>query len=193
VYIGHSYHVKTQSTAFLLDYLKEFYEVEVIADESWKGEGDEYPELAHIDSSYLAVIFFQNLPADLGVIKKIKNDNILFFPMYDATSTWDYSKWRKLRDLKIMNFSRTLHEKLKKWGFESTFVQYFPAPQKFEKGKKDEVFFWQRLSFVNINTIAQVLGKNKIKIHLHKAIDPGQQYIQPTKEQEKNMKITYTY
>lgn len=192
VYIGHSYHVKTQSTAFLINYLKKFYDVEVIEDESWKGEGASYPDLSSIDESYLGVIFFQNLPADRNILKTINNQNLIFFPMYDATSTWGYADWRVLREFKIMNFSSTLHKKLTRWGFESNYVQYFPEPQNFIKGKKNEAFFWQRLTFININTISNLFGKEKIKLHIHKAIDPAQQFIQPTKEQEKQYQITYS-
>lgn len=190
-YIGHSYHGKTQSTGFLIEYLKKFYKVEEIKDESWRGEGDEYPDLSHIDESYLAVIFFQNLP-DQKILKNIKNENLIFFPMYDATSTWDYSKWKNLRGIKIANFSSTLHKKLLKWGFESMSVQYFPEPHEFIKGKKNEIFFWQRLTNINISLILKLFGKEKPKIHLHKAIDPGQQFSQPTKEEEKRFGITYS-
>jgi glycosyltransferase involved in cell wall biosynthesis len=191
VYIGHSYHNKTKSTKFLINYLKKIYDVKVILDESWRGTGEPFPDLSFINDSYLGVILFQNLP-EKDMIKKINNDNIIFFPMYDATSSWNYDKWHECKNMKIMNFSSTLHEKLSKWGFESDYVQYFPKPTEFIKGKKDEAFFWQRLTFININTIAKVLGKKKIKLHIHKAIDPEQEFIQPTKELENKYEITYS-
>jgi FkbM family methyltransferase len=192
VYIGHSYHIKTKSTAFLIDYLKEFYQVEVIKDESWRGEGEEYPDLSHIDGSYLAVIFFQNLPLDINVIKNIDNKNIIFFPMYDAVGGWSYPDWRKFRNLKIINFSRTLHEKLLKWGLESYHVQYFPKPQKFYPGKAGEAFFWQRVANINVNTISDLLGQENVCLHVHRATDPGQKYIAPTNEQMKQFKMTFS-
>ena len=191
-YIGHSYHLKTQSTAFLINYLKKFYDVELIADENWQGKGDEYPNLSHIDNSYLAVIFFQNLPGP-EVVNNIKNENLIFFPMYDATSTWDYTVWRKYRKLRIANFSSTLHKKLLRWGFESMAVQYFPKPLEFVKGKKNTVFFWQRLTFMNINVITKLFGTEKVRIHLHRTVDPpAQQFIQPSPEDEKKFGITYS-
>lgn len=191
VYIGHSYHDKTKSTAFLTDYLSQNFDVKVVLDESWRGEGASYPDLSFIDDSYLGVIFFQNLP-DKGVVEGINNDNLIFFPMYDATSNWDYGKWRNTRGLKIINFSSTLHNKLSGWGFESIYVQYFPKPHEFIAGKKEEAFFWQRLTFINIDTIKQLLGKTKIKVHVHKAIDPHQEFIRPSKEDEKRLGITYS-
>lgn len=191
VYIGHSYHNKTKSTEFLIDYLKKFYDVTLILDESWRGEGDKYPDLSFIDESYLGVIFFQNLPGR-EIVSAVKNDNIIYFPMYDAASGLGYDFWRNWRDLKIMNFSSTLHKKLSKWGFESDYVQYFPEQTEFAQGNKNEVFFWQRLTKISINEIAKLFGNEKVKIHIHKAIDPVQQFVQPTEAMEKQYQITYS-
>lgn len=189
VYVGHSHHNKTKSTGFLIDYLKEIYDVEVVSDESWLGKS--FPDLSFVDKSYLGVIFFQLLPPK-EIIEKIKNDNIIFFPMYDQSGRLEIDFWSKYRDLKIANFSKNLHKKLSKWGFESMYVQFFPKPQEFYPGKKDEVFFWQRLTKININTIAKFLKKENVKIHLHRAIDPWQKFIQPSKEDEKKFQITYS-
>lgn len=189
VYIGHSYHNKTKSTVFLIDYLKEFFDVEVILDESWQGRPA--PDLSFIDESYLGVIFFQLLPSR-EVIEKIKNDNIIYFPMYDQSGRLDYNYWNNYRDLKIINFSDTLHQKLKKWRFETMYVQYFPEKLEFIPGKKDEVFFWQRLTILDISTIIRLLNKEKVKIHIHKAIDPNQSFANPSKEYENKFQITYS-
>lgn len=188
VYVGHSYHNKTKSTAFLIEFLKEFYEVEVILDESWNG--GIFPDLSHIDNRYLGVIFFQNLPSD-DILKKIKNDNIIFFPMYDGVPH-DFSFWGKHYGLKVVNFSKTLHEKLVKWGLETINVQYFPELQEFKPGNKGEVFFWQRLTRIDINVVSKLLGDFCAKIHIHKAIDPNQKFKQPDTEQEKKYQITYS-
>ena len=189
VYIGHSYHNKTKSTAFLIDYLKKFFDVEVLSDESWQGKPA--PDLSFIDESYLGVIFFQLLPSR-EIIDKIKNDNIIYFPMYDQSGRLGYDYWKNYRGLKVANFSSTLHKKLKKWNFESMYVQYFLNPQEFKPGKKDEVFFWQRLTNINISKIIKLFGKKDLKIHIHKAIDPNQEFMQPSKRDEDRFKITYS-
>lgn len=189
VYIGHSYHIKTKSTVFLIEYLKQFFEVEEILDESWLGKS--FPDLSFIDESYLGVIFFQLLPSK-DIIRNIKNDNIIYFPMCDQSGRLDFGYWNNYRDLKIINFSKALHEKLAKWGFESMLVQYFPKPDDFIPGDKKEVFFWQRLTKLNINTVAKLFGKNDVKIHIHKAVDPYQKFIQPSKDDEKKYQITYS-
>jgi len=85
-----------------------------------------------------------------------------------------------------------LHEKLKSWGFESIYVKYFPKPQEFVPGNKNEVFFWQRLTNINIKNIINLFEKKDLKIHIHKAIDPNQEFIQPSREDEKKYQITYS-
>ncbi|MCK9401340.1 MAG: glycosyltransferase [Bacteroidales bacterium] len=189
VYIGHSYHNKTKSTLFLLDYLRQFYDVEVILDESWNGGS--YPDLSFIDNSYLGVIFFQNLPT-VNQFEKIKNDNLIFFPMYDSSGGLTQSWWNRYCKLKIVNFSKTLHTKLLEWGFESMYIQYFPKPGEFTPGNANEVFFWQRTNNININTIIKLFDQDEVKIHIHKAIDPNYQFCMPSIEDEKKYNIRYS-
>ncbi len=112
--------------------------------------------------------------------------------MYDHFVKLDYHFWRNYRDLKIINFSKTINDKLAKWGFESIYIRYFPKPDEFVAGNKNEIFFWQRVTNININSITRLLGENNFKIHIHKAIDPGQQFIQPSSEDEKKFNITYS-
>lgn len=188
VYVGHSYHDKTKSTVFLIDYLKEFYNVEVVLDESWMGKP--YPDLSFVDESYLGVIFFQNLP-EKGIMENIKNDNLIFFPMYDGVRH-DFEFWNENRGLKVVNFSTTLHDLLKQWGLDSLGVQFFPQPQEFIPGKKDGVFFWQRLTRINIEVVVKLFVNENLKIHIHKAIDPNQEFIKPSEEDEKKFQITYS-
>ena len=189
IYIGHSYHNKTKSTAFLIDYLKQFYEVEVLLDNSW--QGDPYPDLSFIDDSYHAVIFFEQIPTT-EILMKIKNQNIIFFPMFDRNGAFNFDTWKQYSKLKIINFSSTLHYGLLKHGFETEYVQYFPKPEKFTKGNTGEAFFWQRVLAINFETVKKLLGKNKMKVHIHKAVDPSQVFNKPSSADEKKYEITYS-
>lgn len=190
VFVEHSYHLKTKSNDFIIEYLKKSFDVTVIADESWQNNKP-FPNLSFVDQSYLGVIFWQNLP-DIRIIKNIKNDNIVFFPMYDNVGGMDYNFWKEYIDLKIVNFSKTLHYRLLNWGFDSIYLQYFPKPLPFIKNKTHKVFFWQRTNVIDINLVEKLLGNFKTKLHLHQAIDPNCTYIKPTKEQEKKFDITYS-
>lgn len=189
VYIGHSYHTKTKSTGFLLDFLKQNFEVTEISEDSWAGKP--YPDLSFIDDSYLGVIFFQDLPPN-DKYNQIHNENLIFFPMYDSLGGYDYSYWKNYKNLKIINFSLSLHDKLLKWGFESIYIKYFPKPLELTTNKENEIFFWQRTDKININLIEKLLGDTRAKIHIHKATDPGFTFTQPTKKQEKKYSISYS-
>ena len=189
IFIGHSYHTKTKSNLFLIDYLKQFYEVEIVLDSSWKGEP--YPDLSFIDESYHAVIFFEQMPATENLLK-VKNQNIIFFPMYDGYGGFNFDTWKKYSKLKILNFSSTLYKGLLKHGFETEYVQYFPEPGEFLVGNSGESFFWQRVITVNFEIVKKLIGKNKMKVHIHKAVDPSQEFNKPSSEDEKKYEITYS-
>jgi len=189
VFIDHSYHKKTKSNTFLLEYLRQFYDVEVVLDGSWNGGS--YPDLSFIDNSYLAVIFFQNLPT-ASKLKQVKNNNLIFFPMYDSVAGLTRVWWNNYYNLKIVNFSKTLHEQLLSWGFESMYIQYFPKPAEFIPGKSNKVFFWQRMNNLNIKTILKLFNSEYVNIHIHSAVDPNHHFYLPTIEEEKQFNITYS-
>jgi adenylyl-sulfate kinase len=189
VYVDHSYHKKTKSNDFLLEYLQNNFEVEIVLDESWIGK--EYPDLSFIDSSYLGVVFFQLLPPE-KVIRRLKNENIIFFPMCDQSEKAGINFWMKCKNFKIINFSAYLNQKLKRWGLETMYIQFFPKPQEFFPGKKNEIFFWQRITDINIKTIAKFFRPGNANIHIHKAIDPWHKFVPPCEKDEKNFHITYS-
>jgi len=189
VYIGHSYHSKTKSTRFLIAYLKEHFEVTEILDESWLGKP--YPDLSFVDDNYLGIIMFQNIPSP-QIVNSLKNQNIIFFPMFDGHGTSPKIFWDQYKNIKFINFSKTLHNKLEKWGFESIYIQYFPKPTKQNVTKENKIFLWQRTDKININLVEKLIGDLKTKIHIHKAVDPGFNFTQPTKKQETKFKITYS-
>lgn len=190
IFIAHSYHKKTRSYDFIVDYLKNFYEVELLFEEEWE-TGKEL-NWASLNNAYKAVIIFQMFPDKPEFLKKITNNNIIFLPMYDHVKKWNFKKWYICKDIKIVSFSSTLYKKLQNWGFNSIYVQYFIEPKEFSPGNEDEVFFWQRHTKININIIKKIFKNSDVRIHMHKAIDPGQNFIQPTKEDEERFKIKYS-
>lgn len=189
VFIAHSYHKKTKSCDFLTEYLKNYFDVEVLYDEEW--ETGKKIDWTQFDSKYKSIIIWQMFPKQED-FEKISNPNIVYFPMYDQVEKWHFNQWYLCKNIKIVSFSSTLHKKLQKFGFNSIYVQYFIEPKDFTPGNLDEVFFWQRLSKININTIKKIFKKSKVKIHLHKSVDPGQTYIPPTAEDEQKFNITYS-
>jgi hypothetical protein len=168
-YIGHSYHEKTKSSAFFLEHLRQYFDVEVILDREWSGVP--LPDLSFLDDRYFGVVFFQTQPTR-NLLRQIGNENVIFVPMYDSIVGRGYRYWRQFRELKIVNFSSTLHTKLLKWGFDTMYIQYFPKPSAFTGGSANEIFFWQRVSRIDVSVIARLFEGESVKIHIHKALDP---------------------
>lgn len=188
--IGHSYHEKTKSNAFMIDLLKEKYSVELVYDHSW--QGGEEPDLSIADDRFKAVIFWQNISRKM--LKSVKCKNILYFPMYDAVYDCDIEYWHPFKDIKTVCFCRKLNEKLTRYGFNTIYVQYFPeAAQKIETHNEHSIFFWQRRPEITWSTVKKLIEGIDIKsIHIHRAVDPGQIFLSPSAEDNQNYHISYS-
>lgn len=189
VFVAHQYHRKTRSYEFLVGYLREFFEVDLVFD-------DEYNTGEKLDWSvfgpeYKAVLIFQVFP-EAEDFYKIQNNNIIYIPMYDHVVRWPFSRWKTCKNVKFLNFSKTLHDKLTKWGFKSLYLQFFIEPKEFSPGIVDEVFFWQRVSWINISTVRKIFKNSIVKLHIHKVVDPGHEFVQPSSKDDERFKITYS-
>lgn len=189
IYIGHAYHEKTKSTKFLIDYLSEYYDMDICERDPYIDDNFDYSIINN--AIYSIVIFFQILPP-LNEIKKIKHKNIIFFPMYDAVLNIDLNDWRYYKNFKIINFSKTLDKTLKKMGFNTLYLQYFLEPIKFIPEDRDKVFFWHRRANVNINIVEKILANYSVNVFFHNAMDPNEKLIEPSKHQEEILNITYS-
>ncbi len=195
-FIDHSYHQKTKSSEFFINFLKKKYIVEVIWDVSWCS--GETLDVSQIDENYYAVIFWQNIyPEAVNTIRD-KCTNIIFIPMYDASILAPLQFWQDIVNVKIVNFSRTLHAKTCKMGFQSFYIQYFPdykfdiKPQDVIK-QENSLFFWNRREEFNWKIIKNLIGSQKInKVHIHKAMDPEHKFLVPSKVDEERFNITYS-
>lgn len=187
--IDHSYHVKTKSSSFIVDLLREYYDVEIILDDSWQGKKE--PDLSFIDEKYKAVIFWQSISPKM--LSGLKCSNVIFFPMYDACCDVSIDYWYKIRNVKVICFSKTLCDKLHMLGFQSLYIQYFPEPVFYEKIKEKSIFFWHRRAEVTWETVKKMIDEQKIdSIHIHRAVDPAQEFVSPTKVDEILYNINYS-
>lgn len=176
LYIGHKYHHKTKSTAFLKDLFKTKYDLTVF---DFDMDQDDYQVFENLKGAvYDLVVLFQ-LPLDLKRLKKfIHTKGFVFFPMYDGVEGADFNFWYQYQDAKIINFSKTLHEKLLSFGLDSHYIQYFSKPIEkplFKDGQN--VYFWQRVTDINLPLIEKLFQNIPVqKLHIHKALDPNHQF-----------------
>lgn len=183
LYIRHAYHSKTKSNDFLIDILKKHYNITIF-------DIDPYTEdlkttLKNLPKKDFDVLVLFQLPIAGTILKKYINfKKGIFFPMYDGAPQRTDKIWLSWKSFNIINFSRTLHLELTKIGLSSFYVQYFPTPKlNVLNGEKNSAFFWQRLTHLNVNTIADILKALSIKnIHIHKVVDPMHNFIKPTDE-----------
>lgn len=182
LFLGHTYHLKTKSSVFLLDLLKGQYDVTEFymdPDQAYEYSGFEQ----YSDTSFDILVVWQIMP-DISELRKLLTwKHSIFFPMFDhyvAIKGLSADIWRQYQDFIIVCFSKTMQQELAENGFDTRYIQYFPAPAEIKEwGDEQSLFFWQRLSFLNLGTLAKA-AKNLLigKLHLHLAPDPGHE-IQP--------------
>jgi len=163
-----------------------------MTDDTWAG--GERPDLVAInEGNYDAIVFFQLIPrAD---VERIKCENITFCPMYDGCDINDYKFWYEVRRCKILNFSKTVHDALNIHGMSQHLVKYYPEPKHAVSSgaEMDGAFFWQRRQAINWGTIKSLIGNESIgPIHIHRAVDPGEYFTNPTHYEESRYGITYS-
>ncbi len=181
LYIDHSFHNKTRSADFLKELLQEVYEVEICNFDPYDKEPDKVFE--QLDGrTYDVLVLFQIMP-DLKKLKKhITFKHAALFPMFDASGSLADEAWISYAEFNIINFSRTLHERLKALGLSSYYIQYFPKPyDDFQWGEASNIYFWQRVMNVNLDLVEKVFRHVTVgKVHLHKVLDPGHRFKAPS-------------
>ena len=190
LFIARSYHEKTRSCDFMVDYLREFFSVDVTYDESWHtGLSDTGP----ITDKYDAVVFWSNLP-DSDIFKRIKHKNIVWFPMADGTVNWSPNEYRRVKKIKLVNFCKLINRRCQYLRMNSMYIQYFTKPAEFAPGDLNRTFFWQRRApEVGISDVTAVLANVRdVQIQMHTAVDAENEVQMPTKEQEERFGMTYS-
>lgn len=174
LFIGHEYHKKTQSSKFMQDILAEKYDVEFFAFDPYQDSYDAYKKLNK--RQFDIVVLWQIMPSISKLRKYVNFTRSAFFPMYDAVPDTQDSLWYEYKETQIICFCKTLYDQLFKLGFSSKYIQYFPQPLDVNNwGNANSVFFWQRITKINLETVEGLLRDASIsQIHLHKAIDPQQ-------------------
>ena len=180
LFIGHSYHRKTKSADFFLDIIKTKYDFETFYFDPYN---DDYIKFNDLNGLEFDIIILWQISPDIEKLTSyVKAKQIVFFPMYDGVAGKSFNFWYSYRNVKIINFSKTLHEKLKKWGLDTHYIQYFPKPaDKQIFGNEKQIYFWQRIQKINIKIVEQLFSKIGFDgIHLHKALDPTHEFIEPS-------------
>lgn len=179
-FLDHSYHRRTQSTAFLPDLLiRHGHTVTPFWDEAWQGGPPvEWGAMADHD----IIIMFQSLSHPPDRSYRLAHPNVIYVPMLDqfgfSQGPVDLSAfWAPLAGSKVLNFSQSLHCVTLAAGVASHFVRFFqqanPAGRSRQPGLHG--FFWlRRENQVPWQTIRALIGETPFaSFHVHLAPDPG--------------------
>ena len=177
-FIDHSYHKKTKSSEFFAKLLFPEADVEIWWDDSWFGVGSDY--IAEVESrQYDLVIVWQMefVARDLARRARLNPSlQVLFIPMWDGCQGLGEDYWRELDIVRILSFSRSLHERLLGHGLTSCYAQYFPDPTRFPVAdyRSRRGFFWPRVDAVVWPQIRALIGAAEFaSFHIHLSLDPG--------------------
>lgn len=170
-FVDHNFHKKTRSSDFLREIFSKEYEIH---DYWWtfSNKSKLINSLVHYDN-----IFFHQSLIPFYDLKKIRDKNLMWSPMYDnLPMNWTY--WKKIASLKIkiLSFSRKILSQCLKFNCLNIDLKYFKKPN-FKKiiNKKDKIniFFWDR-GGLKIDDWIHVFDKKNINriVYLDKP-DPG--------------------
>lgn len=186
LFIGHTYHQKTKSSLFLLEILEERYDVRMVYIDPQSSTTYNEMSLVGEPRHYDLLVVWQVMP-DIGLMKKFVSwDYGCFFPMYDhqmGNKEFYNETWQGFMDFNIVCFSKALFNDVVKAGFNAKYIQFFPKPHPVEEwGDEHGVFFWQRVTSLNMETLVSVTKHLDIhSVHLHEALDPGHKLLPPEK------------
>lgn len=182
LYVDHYFHCKTKSAQFLEEILNSAYTVVTCFIDPC--EDDLETVLSSFENQVFdVVVLFQIMPDIEKLKKKVRAKHFVFFPMFDGAGELADRFWEAYREFNIINFSRTLHERLLSLGLSSYYIQYFPEPvEPFEYGNSTNAFFWQRISELDVDMVERLLRKTPVKkICVHKVLDPFQEFREPVR------------
>lgn len=189
LYLGLQFHLRTKSNVFLLDMLREVYDIE-----QYYYDLDGQP-VFNIDEvtqkSYDFLICWQVMLPKTELNKFHYGKRILF-PMYDQVAWMPDEEWKAYYDFTIISFSKTLYNKLVGQGFQAYYIQYFPEPLEVKNwGDEHSLFFWQRISSIHSSLLMKVCDNLGLRsLHVHKSLDPGHFYTRLNDNYECEVTVT---
>lgn len=190
LFIGHSYHQITTSNNFFIEFLQQFFDVNICYDDSWRN-GSKISDEVFFKEQYQQIVFYQIAPYK-NILKNNNFKKIIFIPMYDSYNfkgiANNYFKFYK--KIIYLNFSKKLHKKFLRFGLNSHYFQFFPTPKKKQFGDLKELFFWQRRNVINFKVIDKLFANYSIKIHHHIASDPNITLALPSTDHKTKFNIT---
>lgn len=191
--ITHSFHEKTKSAPIYIEEIfndKQKYEIDVFYNYEW-GNQKEFKKFNTNIEGYDIVIILQLI--SLNLLEHIKDENIVFMPMYDYAQNFNIEKWILAQGLKILSPTKGLSKILNDLGLDFLEIKYFPEPEEYKIPNFKNVFFWNRVEEINYKIVLKLLQNYDFQqLNIHKSIDPGHNPIVPSKKEINDLNITFS-
>ena len=192
-FITHSFHEKTKSAGIYIEEIfnnKQKYEVDIFYNYEW-GSPDEFKKFNTNIEGYDVVIILQLI--SLNLLEHIKDENIVFMPMYDYAKNFNIEKWILAQGLKILSPTKGMSQILNDLGLDYCEIKYFPEPDEYNVPNFKNVFFWNRVEEISYKIVLKLLQNYDFeKLNIHKSIDPGQNPTIPSKKEINEFNITFS-
>jgi len=169
-FIDHHYHIKTKSGDFLREVLYSNFKI----DNYWVNSDLKFDEKIF---NYEKLFFFQILP-NFNILKKLKNKNIIWAPMYDSPHypygySWILWKIIEYFDIKVISFSKKITNQIKDKNINYISLKFHKKTRYDKINKKINIFFWNRgdvrisdwINAIDINLINKIYYLNLDKIY----------------------------
>lgn len=174
-FLGHGYHTKTLSSRFMIEHIARTRDVALHFDNSWvdKATATDLDALAAAGYGEIHVWQLERVAQRLAAMDL--RCPVFFYPMYDSCRMLGDEYWLALKGrIFIVCFCRHLHERLRRLGLASLWLQYWPEAA--EEGASYDalrIFWWRRRRDLGWETLKALIGDWPVaRLHLHEAPDP---------------------
>jgi hypothetical protein len=174
-FIDHGYHSQTLSSRFMIEHIGRTREVALHLDDSWMDKAAALDVEALAAGGYAEIHVWQLERVARRLAATDLPCPVFFYPMYDSCRTLGDEYWLALKGrILVVCFCRHLHERLRRLGLTSLWLQYWPEVAG-EEAAHDalRVFWWRRRRDLAWETLKALIGDWPVaRLHLHEAPDP---------------------
>jgi Glycosyl transferases group 1 len=171
LFVDHSFHSKTRSSHFFVDLLAARFDVQLLYIDP--ADREAMVKLAAASQFDLIVLWQMDFLAPLMLARGVPT---VVVPMFDGSSLMPDLHWLWMRQARVVNFARRLHDRVGYLGCKSKLVKfYLPAVVERKRAQFDglKVMLWQRRpeEGINLGMVERLFGSQLDAVHIHDAPD----------------------
>ncbi len=168
--VDHALHRTTASSDFFLALLKTRFDVSCLHLVPQRHGAIDWDHVAAFD---IIVVWQLDFLAPLFLAR---GHRTVVVPMYDGSAILPQVHWAAATGARFINFSRSLHERVRLLGLDSLLVKYFPEPvaeKQLPRFDGLRAFLWQRRpqDGITADLVGRLFGEQLELLHVHNVPD----------------------